>query len=182
MKYISICSVGMSAILMLSFTTIRATAQAGDVVVHAATVDITHIAGTEPIDQIDMTAVFTDNEYAEGKSCETADAPVLHGVKLSVQTGMCSTKSWKSNMTIPSFHELSSTLASFEGPTNEGASADAVLHTLTRLPGYCSSYAVRVDAVNVNLAAEKRNPVAVTVTLPDGASGCLSINNARIDQ
>jgi len=41
---------------------------------------------------------------------------------------------------------------------------------------------VRVDAVNVNLAAVRRNPVAVTITLPDGSSGCLSINNALIDQ
>jgi len=41
---------------------------------------------------------------------------------------------------------------------------------------------VRIDAINVNLATVKRNPVAVTVTLPDGSSGCLAINNALIDQ
>jgi hypothetical protein len=85
-------------------------------------------------------------------------------------------------MTVPFFHQLSSTLAVFEGLTNEGATADSVLHTLTRLPGTCGSYALRLDAVNVNLAAVKRNPVGVTVTLPDGSSGCLSINNALIDQ
>ena len=64
----------------------------------------------------------------------------------------------------------------------EGATADAVLRTLKRLPGTCGSYSLRVDAVNVNLAAVRRNPVAVTITLPDGSSGCLAINNALIDQ
>jgi hypothetical protein len=33
--------------------------------------------------------------------------------------------------------------------------------------------------VNVNLAAVKRNPVAVTITLPDGSSGCFAINNGQ---
>jgi len=86
-------------------------------------------------------------------------------------------------MTIPFFHQVpNSTLALFEGLTKEGATADAVLRTLKRLPGTCASYSLRVDAVRVNLAAVKRNPVAVTVTLPDGSSGCLAINNALIDQ
>ena len=48
-------------LLTLVFATGKALAQAGDVVVHAATVDITHFAGTEPVDQIDMTASFTKN-------------------------------------------------------------------------------------------------------------------------
>jgi hypothetical protein len=62
-------------------------------------------------------------------------------------------------MTIPFFRPLSSTLATFEGLTNEGATTDAILHTLTRLQGTCGSYSLRVDAVNVNLAAVRRNPV-----------------------
>ena len=85
-------------------------------------------------------------------------------------------------MTIPFFHKVSLTLGLFDGAISGGGFADATLHKLTRLPGTCGSYNVRVDAVNVNLAAVRRNPVAVTVTLPDGSSGCLAINNALIDQ
>ena len=152
--------------------------------VHAATVDLTHLTGTEPVDQIDMTATFTNNEFVELKHCEAADSLIVHGVKATVQPGLCGSATRKSNITIPFFRPLfpGSSLAVFEGLTLEGATADAVLHTLTRLPGTCGSYTVRVDAVNVNLAAVKRNPVAVTITLPDGSSGCLAINNALIDQ
>ena len=169
-------------LLMVSLATGKAMAQAGDVVVHAATVDLTHFAGTEPVDQIDMTATFTNNELAELRHCEAADSMVFHGVKVAVQQGLCGATTRKSNMTVPFFRPLSSTLAQFDGFTYEGATADAVLQTLRRLPGTCGSYSLRVDAVNVNLAAVRRNPVAVTITLPDGSSGCLAINNALIDQ
>jgi hypothetical protein len=185
MKRLTILSVWMSVILLsLGFATGKVFAQAGDVVVHAATVDLTHMTGTEPVDQIDMTATFTNNELAELKQCEPADSLIDHGVKVTIQQGLCSATTRKNNITIPFFHPLSltSTLAVFEGLTVEGATADAVLHTLKKIPGTCGSYSVRVDAVNVNLASVKRNPVAVTVTLPDGSSGCLSINNALIDQ
>jgi len=183
MKRLTILSVWMSVILLsLGFATGKVFAQAGDVVVHAATVDLTHMTGIEPVDQIDMTATFTNNEFAESKHCEPADSIIVHGVKVTVQQGLCSTTSRKNNMTIPFFHAVSPTLGLFEGLTVEKATADAVVHTLKKLPGTCGSYALRVDAVNVNLASVKRNPVAVTVTLPDGSSGCLSINNALIDQ
>jgi hypothetical protein len=87
-------------------------------------------------------------------------------------------------MNIPYFRPLitGSNVAAFEGLTDEGATADATLRTLTRLPGTCGSYSLRVDVINVNLAAVRRNPVEVTITLPDGSSGCLAINNALIDQ
>ena len=171
------------ALLVVGFASGKAMAQAGDVVVHATTVDITHFTGTEPVDQIDMTATFTNNELRETGRCENnTDSLIFHGVKVTVQPGLCGTTARRSNMTIPFFRPLSPTLATFEGLTDEGATADAILHTLTRLQGTCGSYSVRVDAVNVNLAAVRRNPVAVTVTLPDGSSGCLSINNALIDQ
>jgi len=171
------------ALLVVGFASGKAMEQAGDVVVHATTVDITHFTGTEPVDQIDMTATFTNNELRETGRCENnTDSMIFHGVKVTVQPGLCGTTARKSNMTIPFFRPLSPTLATFEGLTNEGATADAILHTLTRLPGTCGTYSVRVDAVNVNLAAVRRNPVAVTITLPDGSSGCLSINNALIDQ
>jgi len=175
---------GIVLLLVLIFVTGNAVAQAGDVVVHTATVDVTHLTGTEPVDQIDMTANFTNNEFAESKHCESADSLIDHGVKVTVQQGLCSAASRKSKLTVPFFKPLSpgSNLASWEGITIEGATADAVLRTLKRLPGTCGSYTLRLDAVNVNLAAVKRNPVAVTITLPDGSSGCLAINDARIDQ
>lgn len=183
MRHSSLFSTWISVLLlMVSFATGKAMAQAKDVVVHAATVDITHIAGTEPVDQIDMTATFTNNELAESRHCEAADSMIFHGVKVTVQQGLCGATTRKSNMTIPFFQPLSPTLAQFEGFTDEGATADAALRTLPKLPNTCGSYSVRVDAVNVNLAAVKRNPVAVTITLPDGSRGCLAINNALIDQ
>lgn len=171
-------------LLLISLGSRQAMAQAGDVVVHSATVDITHFAATEPIDQIDMTANFTNNEFVELRKCEPADSLILHGVKVTVQQGLCGATSRRSNVTIPFFNPLSptSTLAVFQGITVEKATADAVLRTLKRLPGTCGSYALRLDAINVNLAGVKRNPVAVTITLPDGSSGCLSINTALIDQ
>ena len=183
MKRLSTCSSLIClTLLMAGFATERSMAQAGDVVVHAATVDLTHNPGTEPVDQIDMTASFTNNEFAEHKTCEPVDEPFLKGVTVSVQPGLCTAATRKTNMTIPFYRKASLTLGLFEGLINGGATADSVLHKLTRLPGTCGSYNVRVDAVNVNLAAVRRNPVAVTVTLPDGSSGCLAINNALIDQ
>ncbi|SRR5216683_95195 len=185
MKHLSVFSAWISIVLLIvGFTTGQAMAQAGDVVVHGATVDVTHLTGTEPVDQIDMTATFTNNEFVELKRCEAADSLILHGVKVTVQQGLCGTTTRKSNITIPFFRPLSPTsnLAAFEGLTVEGATADAVLQTLKRLPSTCGSYALRVDAIDVNLAAVKRNPVAVTITLPDGSSGCLAINTALIDQ
>ena len=185
MKRPNIFSLWASAtLLMVGLATGKAIGQAGDVVVHAATVDLTHFTGTEPVDQIDMTATFTNNEFKELRHCEAADSLILHGVNVGIQQGLCGSATHITNMTIPFFNPLSptSTLAVFEGLTIQKATADAVLHTLTRLPGTCGSYSVRIDAINVNLATVKRNPVAVTVTLPDGSSGCLAINNALIDQ
>jgi len=156
----------------------------GDVVVHTTTIDITHLTGTEPIDQIDMTASFTNNEFKELRHCEAADSLIAHGVKVGIKQGLCGSATRITNITIPFFRRFSptSSLAAFEGLTVQKATADAVLRTLPRLPGTCGSYSLRVDAINVNLATVKRNPVAVTVTLPDGSSGCLAINNALIDQ
>jgi len=149
-----------------------------------ATVDMTHFVGREPIDQIDLTATFTNNELAEGKRCEPADNLLFHGVKVTVQQGFCGAKTAKSNVTIPFFQPLGpkSALANFSGFSMEGASVDALLRTLKTPVGTCGSWSLRVDAINVNLAAVKRNPVAVTITLPDGSLGCLGLSNALIDQ
>ena len=182
LSILSVCSAGL--LLVVASATGKAVAQAGDIVIHNATVDVTHFTGTEPVDQIDMTATFTNNELKELRRCEPADEPILHGVKVGVQQGLCGSATRINNVTIPSFHPLSPTsnLAVFEGVTVQKATADAVLRTLKRLPGTCGSYSLRIDAIDVNLASVKRNPVAVTVTMPDGSSGCLAINTALIDQ
>ena len=118
MKRLSICSSWISVILLIvGFATGKAMAQAGDVVVHAATVDLTHFTGTEPVDQIDMTTTFTNNEFKELRHCEAADSLILHGVKVGVQQGLCGSATHITNMTIPFFKPLSPTLAVFEGLT-----------------------------------------------------------------
>ena len=88
------------ALLMVSFAAGKAMAQAGDVVVHTATVDLTHLPGTGPVDQIDLTATFTNKESKELKRCEAnTESLILHGVKVSVQQGLCGAATRKSNMT-----------------------------------------------------------------------------------
>jgi len=144
MKSLSICSrLVCLTLLIAGFATQRSMAQAGDVVVHAATVDITHFTGTEPVDQIDMTASFTNNEFAEHRTCEPVDEPFTKGVTVSVQPGLCGAATRKTNMIIPHFTKVSPTLGLFECPINGMATADAVLHKLTRLPGTCGSYNVQ---------------------------------------
>lgn len=183
MKRLSMYRLCIGGILLIgSFATGKAMAQAGDVVVHAATVDLNHFTGTEPADQIDMTATFTNDEFKELKRCEAADSLVIHGVKASIQQGLCGGATHITNVTIPFYNPFSPSLAFFQGLTVERATADSVLRTLKRLPGTCGTYSVRIDAINVNLLTVKHNPVAVTITLPDGSSGCLAINNALIDQ
>lgn len=160
------------------------TLEARDIVVSNATVDITHFVGKEPIDQLDLTALFTNNELAEGKKCEPPDDLIFHGVKVSVQQGFCGANTTKSNVTIHFFQPLgpNSNLANFSGFSLEHATVDALLQTLKTPVGTCGSWLLRIDAINVNLAAIKRNPVAVTITTPDGSSGCLGITSALIDQ
>ena len=145
MKRSSVFSAWTSvALLMVGFATGKAMAQAGDVVVHATTVDVTHFPGTEPVDQIDMTATFTNNEFVEMKHCEAADSLILHGVKVTVQQGLCNAPTRKNNVTIPFFTPLvpGSNVADYNGFSKERASVDAVLRTLKRLPGTCSSYSL----------------------------------------
>src|SRR5208283_2233164 len=185
MKHARVFLVGLSAaILALGLGQGQARAQAGDVVVTAATVDMTHFTGKEPIDQIDLTANFTNNEFAEGKKCEPKDNLLFHGVKVTVQQGFCGSKTTKSYITIPFFQPLApgSALANFSGFSLEKATVDALLRTLKTPVGTCGAWSLRVDAVNVNLFNIRRNPVNVTIALPDGSSGCLGITSALIDQ
>src|SRR5947199_9009391 len=112
MKRLSICSSWISVILLIvGFATGKAMAQAGDVVVHAATVDFTHFTGTEPVDQIDMTTTFTNNEVKELRHSEAPDSLVLQGVKVGVRRVLSGSAKEFMKMTVTFFKPLRSTLA-----------------------------------------------------------------------
>src|SRR5262249_21054108 len=96
MKRVSPLVMGIAlALLAFSLSQGQARAQAKDVVVSGATVDITHFSGK---DQIDLTATFTNNELAELHRCEPAENLNFHGVKVTVQPGFCGTLTTKSNI------------------------------------------------------------------------------------
>jgi len=65
---------GLSAAILLFGLGSQAEAvvEARDIVVHSATIDITHFKGVEPTDQVDLTTTFTNNELAEKGTCEPA--------------------------------------------------------------------------------------------------------------
>ena len=119
MKCLRICSSWCCVIIVaMGVATGKAIAQAGDVVVHASTIDITHLSGTEPIDQIDMTASFTNNEFKELRHCEAADSLIAHGVKVGIKQGLCGSATPITNITIPFFRRFSPTskLGRLRGP------------------------------------------------------------------
>lgn len=159
-------------------------AEGGEVLIHAGKVDITHGQGTEPIDQMDVIVTFSNKESARGEACEnTADNPVTHGLVMKVAEGMCGASGSGAKVTVPSFRPIKGTSsARFEGVTIEGANVDALLRKLPTQTGTCSTWNLTLDAVPVNLSAVTVNPVAVSVTLPDGSRGCVTVNNATIDQ
>ncbi len=159
-------------------------AEGGEVLIHAGKVDITHGQGTEPIDQMDVIVTFSDKESANGEACEsTTDNPVSHGLVLKVREGMCGAAGSGAKVTVPSFRPIRGTSsARFEGVTIEGANVDALLRKLPTQTGTCSTWNLTLDAIPVNLSAVTVNPVAVSLTLPDGSTGCVTVSNATIDQ
>lgn len=159
-------------------------AEGGEVLIHAGKVDITHGVGVEPIDQMDVIVTFSNKESADREACEnTADNPVTHGMILKVQEGACGSGNPGAQVTVPSFRPIRGTSsARFEGVTVEGANVDALLRKLPTQTGTCGTWNLTLDAVPVNLSGVKMNPVAVSLTLPDGSRGCVTVNNALIDQ
>ena len=79
MKRLSIVPACCGVLLMVvCLSTGNAFAQAGDVVVHTATVDVTHLAGTEPVDQIDMTASRSWHRCLLSGDCNQGPSVGLH--------------------------------------------------------------------------------------------------------
>jgi hypothetical protein len=156
-----------------------------EVTVNSGKVDITHGVGAEPIDQVDLILTFTNTEAAGGHVCEKlTDNPVTKGLEVSLQEGYCGTAAPAANLTVPHFKPISlgSLFARYEGATIQGAVVDATLRTLPTPAHTCGMWNLTLDAVPVNLSRISHNPVAVSVRLPDGSMGCVTVTNALIDQ
>ena len=158
--------------------------EGGEVIVHASKVDITHGVGVEPIDQMDVIVTFSNKESADREACEpAADNPVTHGLVLKVQEGACRSATAGGHVTVPSFRPIPGTAsARFEGMTIEGANVDALLRKLPTQLGTCGTWNLTLDAIPLNLSGVTVNPVAVSLELPDGSTGCVTVSNALIDQ
>jgi hypothetical protein len=156
-----------------------------EVTVHSGKVDITHGVGAEPIDQVDLVLTFTNTEAADRHVCEKAtDDPVTKGLDVSLREGYCGSTAPAAHITVPMFKPTykGSPLARFEGTTVQKAVVDALLRTLPAPAGTCGMWNLTLDAVPVNLSRIYHNPVSVTVVLPDGSRGCVTVTNALIDQ
>lgn len=162
-----------------------ARAEGRDLTVNSSRVDITHGVGAEPIDQVDVILTFSNTEASESHVCEkTADNPVAHGLDVSLQEGYCGTLAPATHITVPYFKPIypGSPSARFEGKSLQGAVVDGLLRTLPTPAASCGMWNLTLDAVPVNLSRIYHNPVAVTVQFADGSKGCVTINNALIDQ
>jgi hypothetical protein len=158
-------------------------AETGEIVIHSGRVDVNHGIGTEPIDQLDIAITFTNTESSEHGACHKTDNPVSHGLVVSLQEGACGTTLPPVVVTIPKFKPISpnSTFAKFEGITKENASADALLRTLPKPNGVCGLYNLTLDALPLDMSSITANPVALSITLADGSTGCVTVSNAIIE-
>jgi len=154
-----------------------------EVTVHSGKVDITHGVGAEPIDQVDLILTFSNTESREAHACEKLTDNPLKGLQVSLQEGYCGTTAPAMSITVPGFKPTypGSPLARFEG-TLGSAVVDGLLKTLLTPAGSCGMWNLTLDAVPVNLSRIYHNPVALSVRLPDGSRGCVTVANALIDQ
>lgn len=169
----------LGAVLFAPHAVRVAFAEGQDVTIHVSKVDIAHGSGAEPIDQLDVRAIVSTSESAEAR--EAADSP-QHGVVVSVQQGACGTSS-PAQVTVPSFQGArGNKVAKFEGETPEGAVADARLQKLGSPKAACGLFNLKLDAAPIDLASITTGPVALSIQLADGSTGCVTVNNPRIDR
>jgi len=173
-------TVALGAVLLMPSMRGVAQAEGQDVTVTISKLDISHGVGVEPVDQYDLTANFNNTESSEGSKCDKADSPVS-GFVVSLQEGACGSVSAAVTETIPALHKIGTGKYKFEGITKEGATVDATLTKLTTPAGSCGNWHLVMDATPVDLSTVRTNPVATSVTLPDGSTGCLSAT-ALIDR
>ena len=173
-----------AAVLVCQAASMAGAIEAPEVTVHSGKVDITHGIGAEPIDQVDLVLTFSNTESGERHLCESTDNPVSKGLDVSLQEGYCGTAAPATHITVPYFKPTykGSPLARFEGTTVQKAVVDGLLATLPKPAGSCGMWNLKLDAVPVNLSRIYHNPVALSVRLPDGSHGCVTVTNALIDQ
>lgn len=180
-SYTMVLSVALVAFLLLPYGRSMG-AETGEIVIHTGSVDITHgVGGVEPIDQLDVSLTFTNTEASEGGVCHASDSPITGGLRLAVQQGACGTLSTPVKVRIPNFTRIAPGFFKFEGLNAANVSIDALLRRLPKPAGTCSRFNLRIDALPLDLSSITTNPVALSIQLPDGSTGCVTITNALIE-
>ncbi len=153
----------------------------GEVGIKRASVDITHGGDSEPNDQAEISVTFKDAQNPN--TCKrSSDNLDNGGVKVSLHQGTCQSAP-DAAATIPSFRPISGTNdALFQGDTAEGETADAIVRRMPTPAGSCGKWKLKLDTSHIDLSQITSSPVALTVELPDGSSGCVEVNNTVIDQ
>ncbi len=156
--------------------------ETNELIIHSGRVDVTHGVGAEPIDQLDIAITFTNTESSELGKCHASDNPVRFGLVLSLLEGACAAPtSAPVVVTIPNFTRTApySKFATFQGVTKEKANADALLRILPKPIGVCGLYNLKLDALPLDMSSITTSPVALSITLADGSTGCVTVTNAN---
>lgn len=172
MKPVAMAALG--ALLLVPLGRGVARAEGSDVTVTLSKLDISHGVGVEPIDQYDLVANFNNTEASESGKCEPSSDVPTTGFVVSLQEGACGTASVPATVTVPRLPKIGKTQYKFEGVTKEGVTVDATLSKLTTPKGSCGNWHLVLDATPIDLSSIQTNPVATSITLPDGSLGCLT--------
>jgi len=178
-KPVAIAALG--ALLLVPLGRGVARAEGSDVTVTLSKLDITHGVGAEPVDQYDLVANFNNTEASEGGKCERSSDVPINGFVVSLQEGACGTTTAAATVTVPPLPKIGKNQYKFEGVTKEGVMIDATLTRLTTPKKSCGNWHLVLDATPIDLSNIQTNPVATSLTLPDGSLGCLSAT-AAIDR
>jgi hypothetical protein len=172
---------GALAILLLPYGRSIA-AETGEIIIHTGKVDITHgVGGAEPIDQLDISLTFTNTEASEHGVCHSSDSPISGGLRLAVQQGACGTMSTAARVRVPNFTRIAPRFFKFEGVNFLNVNIDALLRRLPTPTGTCGRFNLTMDALPLDLSSITANPVALSIQLPDGSTGCVTVTNAIIE-
>ena len=82
---------------------------------------------------------------------------------------------------MPNFTRIAPGFFQFEGLNARNISIDALLRRLPTPTGTCSRYHLTMDALPLDLSSITTNPVALSIQLPDGSTGCVTVTNATIE-
>jgi hypothetical protein len=172
---------GALAVLLLPYGRSIA-AETGEIVVHTGKVDITHgVGGAEPIDQLDISLTFTNTEASEHGVCHPSDNPITGGLRVALQEGACGTISTAARVRVPSFTRIAPGFFRFEALNFLNVNIDALLRRLPTPKGTCGRFNLTLDALPLDLSSITANPVALSIQLPDGSTGCVTVTNAIVE-